>query len=115
MTLRYDLKPEYIFEWERKWELNFNTIISPKIKLTYNDLNFEIQNKNIVSFQLLLLKKKYDIIKFDKLHKNWSYELEITENTILKIHINYFNEEDRENVIRRDWEEFIQEKNYVPQ
>ena len=111
MTLRYDLKPEYIFEWERKWELNLNTIISPKIKLTYDDLNFEIQNKNIVSFQLLLLQRKHDLIKFDKLHKNWSYELEITQNTTLKIYIKYFNEEDRNNVIRRDCEEFLKEKN----
>jgi len=114
MTVRYDLKPEYVFEWHRSWDLNSKTIISPHIKITYTDLNFDLKNKNIVSFQLLILKRKHDLIQFDKLYKDWSYELTLTENTTLKILIEYFNEEDREKVIRRDWEEWILE-NQVPQ
>ncbi len=109
MTVRFEYNTELIFEYIKTFELNAATIIHPRIKITFQDLNFDLSNKKITNFNLIILQKKYDIVSFVNITDKWFYELDVTENTTLKIIINYFEESDRDKAVIHDWEEFLKQ------
>jgi hypothetical protein len=111
MTLRYELAKKYIFQFSKTFNLNVKTIIKPQVTITFADLQFpQLEHKIITKFNILFITKKLDIIKFDNLTEDWSYTFIISEDTIIKIVIEFFWEIDKDKVHIMDWEEWILKK-----
>lgn len=112
MTVRYEHKEKYLFEWQKEFKLSKYTIIKPQVKIKFEDLGFEhFKFKTITQFNVLLLKKKNDILTFNTLTEDWSLDLIINEDMIIKIQIEYYWKRHQKKVNRHMWEEFIEEKN----
>jgi hypothetical protein len=115
MTIRYELDQKYIFQFKKEFELNTATIISPKIKIRFEDLDFKhLKFKNIHTFRILLLSKTNDIIHFSNLTEDWSFDFIVTENIKIQIDIEYSWKRHATKLHIMDWEEWIIE-NQVPQ
>ena len=112
MSLRYELDPKYIFQYQKEFNLNAMTIISPKIRIKFSDLNFtHFKFKTIHSFRILLLTQKLDIIKFDTLTEDWFWDFTVKENIQIQIQIEYSWKRHKDKIHIMDWEEWILEKN----
>lgn len=115
MSLRYKLDPKYISKFSKIFNLNAQTIVRPQVTITFNDLQFQhLKHKTITSFKIILLKKNNDIVEFDTLNEDWIYQLSITENTIIRIEIEFYWKEDKDKVHIMDWEEWILENSTTP-
>ena len=112
MTVRYEHKEKYLFEWQKEFKLSKYTIIKPQVKIKFEDLGFEdFDLKNITQFNVLLLKKNNDILSFNTLTEDWSLNLMIEEDITIVIQIEYYWIFDQEIINRHMWEEFLKEKN----
>jgi len=116
MTLRYELDPKYIFQWDKIFQLNAKNIISPKIKIKFEDLDFkDFEFKNIHTFRILLLSKTNDIIHFSNLTEDWSWDFVVKEDIQIQIMIEYSWKHDLNKLHIMDWEEWILEnKKSIP-
>ncbi len=115
MSLRYELDPKYIFKWDKTFQLNAKTIIWPKIKITFADLDFKhLKFKNIHTFRILLLSKTNDIIHFSNLTEDWSWDFVVKEDIKIQIMIEYSWKRHFNKLHIMDWEEWILENSTSP-
>ena len=111
MSLRYELDPKYLFQFQKTFTLKAQTIINRRVTITFEDLNFpHLKHKTITQFTIMILKKNRDILQFETLTEDWSYQLDIEEDTTIQIHIEFFWKRHKDKIHIMDWEEFLLEK-----